>query len=122
MKRTMIYALVGVVMLAFASCGGSKESKQFSEQKQKIQELEELVASAETCDDLTMAAFGFLALAFDDAEYAENEKMTSTEEEEYGKLVEAISDKMEIKATELGCNDEEEIEDDGFEFEDEEEE
>ena len=118
MKKTMIFALVATLMFAFASCGNSqKESKQFADQKQKVQEIENMVKEAETCDDLTLAAFGFLALASDDTEYTEEEKMTSAEEQEIEKLFEELSNTMGSKAVELGCDKEENIDDEGFEFE-----
>ena len=118
MKKTMIFALVATLMFAFASCGGgTKESKQFTEQKEKIQEIEQMIESAETCDDLTMAAFGFLALAIEDEEYLEEEKMTAAEEDEFEKLAEELSNKMSVKAAALGCDKEEEVDNEGFEFE-----
>ena len=102
MKKTLIYALVALFMVAFASCD-KKETKQFLDQKDIIKEIETLIDEAETCDDLSYAAFGFLALAVDDTEYAEDEKITSDEEQEIEKLLEELSKKMEEKSLTMDC-------------------
>ena len=89
-------------MVAFASCD-KKETKQFLDQKDIIKEIETLIDEAETCDDLSYAAFGFLALAVDDTEYAEDEKITSDEEQEIEKMLEELSKKMEEKSQTMDC-------------------
>lgn len=113
----MICALVAVLMVAFASCG-NKETKQYLNQKEAINELEALINESETCDELTLSAFGFLALEFDDNEYAEGEKMTAVEEAEMDALIEALGRKVEEKAEMLGCNNEEDPSEDSELMED----
>ena len=61
MKKALIYALVVFLMVAFASCD-KKETKQFLDQKALVEEIATLIDEAESCDDLSFAAFGFLAL------------------------------------------------------------
>ena len=113
MKKTLIYALVAVLMVAFASCG-NKETKQFKSQKDTIKGVETLIDKAETCEDLSFAAFGFLALAFDDTEYAEDEKMTPEEEKTIEKMVEDLTAKMEKKSEEMDCGNQPEDDSDEY--------
>ena len=107
MKKTIIYALVTIVTIAFASCG-PKESKQFTEQKESAEKISEMISSAKDCDDLSMAALGLLALAFDEDEYAEKEKMTAEESEKFEQITNELIEQLENKSDELRC--EEEIE------------
>ena len=107
MKKTIIYALVTIVTIAFASCG-PKESKQFTEQKESAEKISELINAAKDCDDLSMAALGLLALAFDEDEYAEKEKMTAEESEKFEQITNELIEQLENKSDELRC--EEEIE------------
>ena len=102
MKRTLIFALVALVMVVFASCG-KKETKQFQAQKEAIKEIEALIDKADNCDDLTYAAFGFWTLTSDVNEYAENEKMTADEEKQIEKMVEDLTNKMEEKSQQMDC-------------------
>ena len=117
MKKALIYALVVFLMVAFASCD-KKETKQFLDQKALVEEIATLIDEAESCDDLSFAAFGFLALEVDDTEYAEDEKMTSAEEQQIEKMVEELSKKMEDKSLMMDCANQESTDEYGDFFDD----
>lgn len=117
MKKALIYALVVFLMVAFASCD-KKETKQFLDQKALVEEIATLIDEAESCDDLSFAAFGFLALEVDDTEYAEDEKMTSDEEQQIEKMVEELSKKMEDKSLMMDCANQESTDEYGDFFDD----
>lgn len=111
MKKTTTFALVAVLMIAFAACG-TKETKQFSEMKASIQELEQYIDTVETCDNLLMVGFivenievgmDFEPTA-DDLGYAESEMMTLKEKEQINQMLDDLSNKLEEKSKQLECD------------------
>lgn len=107
MKKVLLFALVGVMMLAFTQCGGSKGSKEFQDNKEMVTNLEKAIKEAKTCEELQGAVWSVAlsALAKADTEYAENEKMTESEEQALEKLSKEVEDLMTKKSEELGCKD-----------------
>ncbi len=103
MKKTLLFALVGIVLLAFTSCG-PKGTKQFNESKATLEQIQKQVEAATTCDEMQMAALGILGIAFGGDEYAEEEKMTAEEQTTFTQMMDDLSAKMEAKSTELGCD------------------
>lgn len=111
MKKVLLFALAGIMMLAFTQCGGSKGSKEFQDNKELMTNLEKAVKQAKTCDELQTAVFtvAMSALANADKEYADNEKMTDKEKETVEKLGKEIEDLMTKKGEELGCKDDDSL-------------
>ena len=107
MKKVLLFALAGIMMLAFTQCGGSKGSKEFQDNKEMVNKLEKAVKDAKTCEELQGAVFAVAlsALAEADKEYADNEKMTDKEKETLDKLSKEVEDLMTKKGEELGCKD-----------------
>ena len=63
MKKTLLVAIMAVIMIAFASCGGNNgHSKAFNQASKIYNNMIEEVNKAKTCDDVDMAAFGVLGL------------------------------------------------------------
>ena len=115
----MIYALVGILMMAFASCNGTKESKQFQARKAVIQDIEKMIESATKCDDLAMTNYVILDMDTEGEEYTDKDSMTEQESEQIQQMTDELWKKLALKSTELGCNDNTEIDDEGFEIGDE---
>ena len=65
--------------------------------------IEKTIKNAKTCDELGEAITMVFAMAFDDKDYAENEKMTEAEEDELEKYGEQFKDLFEKQAEKLGC-------------------
>ena len=109
MKKTLIIGLAGMMLFAFTQCGGNKGSKEFQDSKALIEKFEKAIKDAQTCDELQGATF-YYALEFlimDD--YAEEDKMTKYEHAKFAILSKKLLKLKEAKAAELGCEDEEEV-------------
>ncbi|MBP5644161.1 MAG: hypothetical protein J6X10_08060 [Bacteroidales bacterium] len=114
MKKSLIIALVGIVLFAFASCAGetNKGSKEFRDAKAFIEKFEKAVSAVTTCEELNAVgeqmeteAWGLAMQSYD-----ENEKLTSAEEEELTKLSEKWVESIQKKYEELGCEDTDDVE------------
>ena len=101
MKKTLVFALMGIVMMALASCG-PKESKEFKEKNAKLQAIEAELATAD-CDALTAIAQEVFDLYVDPTVYADGEKMTDDELVAYRESINALNEKITSKVVELGC-------------------
>ena len=103
MKKTLLAVIMGVIMIAFASCGGSNNghSKAFNEAKKVYDNILEEVNKAKTCDDVDMAAFGVLGLLGVDG----IDKLDEAENKELEELGEKVSKAMEEKKAALDCKD-----------------
>ena len=81
MKKSLLTVIMGLIMIAFASCGGSNNghSKAFNEAKKVYDGIQESINKATTCDDVDMAAFGVLGLlgidGLDKLDEAENKEL-----------------------------------------------
>lgn len=103
MKKTLLAVIMGVIMIAFASCGGSNNghSKAFNEAKKVYDGMMESVEKATTCDDVDMAAFGVLGLLAVDG----IDKLDEAETKELEEIGEKFSKAMEDKKAALDCKD-----------------
>lgn len=103
MKKTLLAVIMGVIMIAFASCGGSNNghSKAFNEAKKVYDNILEEVNKAKTCDDVDMAAFGVLGLLGVDG----IDKLDEAENKELEELGEKVTKAMEEKKAALDCQD-----------------
>ena len=115
MKKTLIIALVGMMMLAFTQCGGkgneaktAKGSTEYNDNKKMLQDFEKLVKDANTCDELQEAAIGLLFSGLASNDYADDEKITEEEEKKLEEYMEEIGNVIEKKSKELGCDEDEE--------------
>ena len=124
MKKIIIFALAGIMMFAFTQCGGGNENengkedkteiksakatKQFAELKEAYDEIEKIIKDTKDCEELQEAAFavalGALAVELSGDEYANEEKMTEKEEEQFNKIIDDLGDKAKKKAEQLGCD------------------
>lgn len=93
-------------------------SKEYREKTNAMNEIIKIVNSANTCDDLQLAALSMLFMFNDD--YADNERMTSSEEDELNKLMEDFERIYDRKSEALRCdddsNDYDDDDDDDFGF------
>ena len=121
MKKTLLVALMSVIMICMASCGGNKHSKAFNESKKIMDKITESVNKAKNCDDLDMAAFGILGILGVEGVDAMSEEETA----ELSKMTDKMNELMEKKRAEFDCKEDDfwgsgDDVDDSF-FEDEEE-
>ena len=110
MKKTLMIALAGMMLFAFTQCGGNKGSKEFQDSKALSEKFEKAINEAQTCDELQDAVLEVLISGMTVEEYAEEDKMTEAEQAEMEKLGEKLEKLMEEKVAKLGCDDEEEVE------------
>jgi len=110
MKKTLMIALAGMMLFAFTQCGGNKGSKEFQDNKALSEKFEKAINDAQTCDELQDAVLEVLISGMAVEEYAEEDKMTEAEQAEMEKLGEKLEKLMEAKVARLGCEDEEEVE------------
>jgi hypothetical protein len=110
MKKTLMIALAGMMLFAFTQCGGNKGSKEFQDNKALSEKFEKAINDAQTCDELQDAVLEVLISGMAVEEYAEEDKMTEAEQAEMEKLGEKLEKLMEEKVAKLGCDDEEEVE------------
>ena len=110
MKKTLMIALAGMMLFAFTQCGGNKGSKEFQDNKALSEKFEKAINEAQTCDELQDAVLEVLISGMTVEEYAEEDKMTEAEQAEMEKLGEKLEKLMEEKVAKLGCDDEEEVE------------
>jgi hypothetical protein len=102
MKKTLLVAIMAVIMIAFASCGGNNgHSKAFNQAKKIYDNMIEEVNKANTCDDVDMAAFGVLGLLGVEG----IDKLDEAETKELEELGEKLSKAMEDKKAALDCQD-----------------
>ena len=110
MKKTLMIALAGMMLFAFTQCGGNKSSKEFQDNKALTEKFEKAINEAQTCDELQDAVLSVLLSGMAMDEYAEEDKMTEAEQAELEKLGEKLEELMQAKVAKLGCEDEEEVE------------
>ena len=122
MKKTLLVAVMSVIMIAMAACGGGgNHSKAFNQSKKILDNITSSINKAKTCDDLDMAAFGILGMLGVEGIDA----MSEAETQELSELTDKMNELMEKKRAELNWKEydfwsSDDIDDDSF-FEDEEE-
>ena len=106
MKKMLLFALAGIMTLAFTQCGGSTGTKEFQDNKELVDNLRTTVEQATTCDELQGAVWGvaMAALANADTEYSDEEKMTEAETKTLEELADDVQDLIKKKGEELGCS------------------
>lgn len=104
MKKIVLFALAGIMLLAFTKC--STKTQAFKDAKAIYDKTEKAINDAKTCEDLEEAAkLMFMGVAsLSDKEYAEDEKATEDEKEELNKQLEEFANVMKAKELEFGCN------------------
>lgn len=103
MKRTVLFALVGIIALAFASCG-ENQSKEFTEKKAAIESLTTEVAGVSACD-----AIEALSQKFDEITsktYEEADAMNETEQGTLSQIIEQAKAAIDGKIAEFCTKDE----------------
>ena len=110
MKKTLIIALAGMMLIAFTQCGGNgggkvaKGSQQFQDNMEKYKKVEEAIDNAKTCEELGETLFGMLFMSMaEDKDYAEEDRMTEAEKAELEKYGEKFEELFHKKADKLGC-------------------
>ena len=99
MKKTLLFALLGILLVFTACNNNNKHSKAYNESKAIMDKVVELANKATNCDDLDMAAFsiyGILGVEGVDAISADEQASLS---EQMDKLTEL----MEQKRMEFNC-------------------
>ena len=120
MKKTLLVAVMSVIMICMAACGGGNHSKAFNQSKKILDGITESINKAKTCDDLDMAAFGILGMLGVEGIDA----MSEAETKELSDLTDKMNELMEKKRAELNCQEDDfwgsdDIDDSFFEDEDE---
>ncbi len=108
MKKTLIIALAGMMLFAFTQCGGgaTKGSKEYQDNKEIYNGLENAIKEAKTCDELQEAVLGMLLEGLaNNKSYTDEEKMTESEKTEVSKLGEKLEKVLEERSKKLGCED-----------------
>jgi len=104
MKRAFLFALVGVIALAFASCG-EKQSKQFTEMKAAVEDLTNQVAEITSCDNMQGVMESVVELM--GKQYDEADRMNEKEEGLMKTACEKLQTAIEEKIASLGgCKEE----------------
>ena len=126
MKKTLLFALAGLMLFAFKQCGNGNDkakenkeeakveettngnsSKQFTELKSAYDEIGKMIENCTTCEELEEAGmalvFGSLALSLGGDNYADGEKMTEKEQKNLEDYIQKLTEKAEKKAEKLGC-------------------
>lgn len=104
MKKSLLAVIVGVIMIAFVSCGGNgknSHSKAYNEAEKVLNGVLDGVNNAATCDDVDMAAFGVLGLLGVEG----IDKLEEAEQKELDVFTEKISKAVEEKKAALDCKD-----------------
>lgn len=99
MKRTFLFALIGVIALAFASCG-EKQSKQFTEMKAAVEELTQKVTEVSSCDAMQAVMQSVVDLM--GKEYDEADRMNEKEDGIIKTACEKLQTAIEEKVNALG--------------------
>lgn len=99
MKKALLALVVSVIMITMGSCGGNGHSKAFNEAKKIMDKINTEIKDAKTCDDVDMAAFGFLGLLGVEGIDALNE----AEQKEFEEMSNKMSELMAQKKAELNC-------------------
>lgn len=101
MKKTLLALVMSVIMITMASCSGNNHSKAFNEAKKIMDKITTSVKDAKTCDDLDMAAFGFLGLLGVEGIDA----LSEAEQKELDEITQKMEKLMEERKAELNCKD-----------------
>ena len=114
MKKTLLIALAGIMLLAFTQCGS--ESKEFKDSMALMEKMQKAIKEAGSCDDMQAAIFNIAMDAYyNEYYYADDEKLTSDEEAKLEELSKKLDELYTQKAKELGCEDEESSDDSSWE-------
>ncbi len=97
MKKILIIALAGLMMLAFTQCGGESGTKQFKDMKKAIISQTKAVKNAKSCDELHDIGND----PVDMKEYSKEEQMTKEEYAELEKIGKEFFDLFMQKENEL---------------------
>ena len=101
MKKTLLVAVMSLIMIGMAACGGGKHSNAFNQTKKIIDNITESVNKAKDCDDLDMAAFGMLGILGVEGIDA----MTEEETQALSEMTDKMNELMEKKKAEFNCKD-----------------
>ena len=112
MKKIMFTAFA-VIALALTSFAGP-HTKEYQDAKRILNEYEQNVNKATTCEDLENASMSLLfnLLSLVEVEYDENEAMTEQEEQEINEQMERIDKKVKNLQEQWGCETTEDTDDD----------
>ena len=106
---------MGILFFALTSCGDStkanQDSKEFAAAKAYIEKYDKAFQNAQTCDELEtiMVQMEEEAAGLDSDNFAEEERITESEEEALKDLVMGWLETIQKKVDELGCDDEEDV-------------
>ena len=112
MKKIMFTAFA-VIALALTSFAGP-HTKEYQDAKRILNEYEQNVNKATTCEDLENASMSLLfnLLSLVEVEYDENEAMTEQEEQEINEQMENIGQRAASLQQQWGCETTEDTDDD----------
>lgn len=102
MKKTLILALAGLMILAFAQCSGGG-SKEYQDAQKVLNKVEKAVKNAKTCDDLDKAS-ELIWTESPKVEYEEKEKLTDDERQKLADLLTKIDEVYKSQSEKFGCD------------------
>ena len=100
-------ALVSMTLFAFTQCGSLKVSKEYKDVSNLLEKCEKSVKKASSCEDLKNVTSNLLMEILSLKEYECKDKMNEKEEEVLLKRTDKIQTLYNIKASALGCEEEE---------------
>ena len=108
-----MFTAFAVIALALTSFAGP-HTKEYQDAKRILNEYEQNVNKATTCEDLENASMSLLfnLLSLVEVEYDENEAMTEQEEQEINEQMERIDKKVKNLQEQWGCETTEDTDDD----------
>ena len=85
-------------------------TKQYNDIKTILDEFEQAIKNAKTCEDLENASMSFIfqLLSMVEVEYEDGEELTEAEDKELSNMMDALSNKVEKLQKQWGCETEEE--------------
>lgn len=102
MKKAMIIALAGFMMIAFTQCGGSG-SQEYKDMMDYLKKAEKAINSAKNCDDLDKASDLFWKGA-EEKDYAKDDEMTEEERTKVLQYLEKVGQSYKDLIEKLDCD------------------
>lgn len=103
--KKILFTAFAIVAFALTSFAGP-HSKEYQDVKKVLDEYEQNVNQATTCEDLESASISFYLnlLSLVDVEYDEDESVTEEEEQELNKYMESITNRLTSLQEQWGCD------------------
>lgn len=103
MKKIMLVALAGFMMLAFTQCGGGASgSQEYKDMMSFLKKVEKAFSTAKSCEDLDKATELFWN-GVEEKEYAEKDQITEEENRKALEYIQQIDVTYKELLEKFGC-------------------